>query len=89
MKQRTSAADPQPLGESELNGLLQRFVIAWESRDITAMAVLRIADLTHSWIRAAFVRFWVSALSLIRPPPNTPTRIRPPNTASRSSTHKR
>lgn len=44
MKQRVPAADAQPLGESDLTGLLQRFVNAWESRDITAMISLLTED---------------------------------------------
>jgi RNA polymerase sigma-70 factor (ECF subfamily) len=44
MKQRTPAADLQPLAGQELNSLLQRFVSAWEQRDVRAMVSLLAED---------------------------------------------
>jgi RNA polymerase sigma-70 factor (ECF subfamily) len=45
VKERTPAPDLQRLGEQqELEGLLQRFVSAWERRDIAAMAALLAED---------------------------------------------
>lgn len=44
VKQRTPAADLQRLGEQGLDELLQRFVSAWERRDIAAMVGLLTED---------------------------------------------
>lgn len=44
VKERTPAADAQRLGEQDLSGLLQRFVSAWENRDIAAMTTLLAED---------------------------------------------
>lgn len=44
VKERTPTADLQRLGEPELHDLLQRFVSAWERRDIAAMAALLAED---------------------------------------------
>lgn len=44
VKERTPAAEPQRLSEQALDGLLQRFVSAWEHRDISAMVSLLAED---------------------------------------------
>jgi RNA polymerase sigma-70 factor (TIGR02960 family) len=44
VKERIPAADVQSFGEQGLDGLLQRFVSAWERRDIAAMASLLAED---------------------------------------------
>ena len=44
VKQRTPALGPQRLGEPVLDDLLQRFVSAWERRDIAAMVGLLAED---------------------------------------------
>jgi RNA polymerase sigma-70 factor (TIGR02960 family) len=44
VKERTPAAEVQRLGEQGLDGLLQRFVSAWERRDIAAMVSLLAED---------------------------------------------
>ena len=44
VKERTPVADVQRLGEQGHDGLLQRFMSAWERRDIAAMASLLAED---------------------------------------------
>lgn len=44
MQQRVQTADAQPLGEPALAELLQRFVNAWEQRDVRAMVSLLAED---------------------------------------------
>jgi RNA polymerase sigma-70 factor (ECF subfamily) len=44
VRERTPAADVQRLGEPGVEGLLQRFVSAWERRDIDAMVALLADD---------------------------------------------
>jgi RNA polymerase sigma-70 factor (ECF subfamily) len=44
LRERTPTADVQRLAEQDLGALLQRFVSAWESRDIEAMAKLLAED---------------------------------------------
>jgi len=44
VKERTPVAEPQHLGERALDGLLQRFVSAWERRDIASMVGLLTED---------------------------------------------
>jgi RNA polymerase sigma-70 factor (ECF subfamily) len=44
VKERTPMADVQRLDEKELAGVLQRFVSAWENRDIGAMVALLAED---------------------------------------------
>jgi RNA polymerase sigma-70 factor (TIGR02960 family) len=44
VKGRITAAEAQQLGAQELDGLLQRFVSAWERRDIAAMVSLLAED---------------------------------------------